>query len=236
MGSVNDPLVVLLIGLIGVVFFMLTSREHFMGLPDAVNVGGPDYANTKPGGAGQEIYSTTPNTCRPNKPSQEAGLCYQSCKPGFHGAVTMCVADSQNIGVGTPIGLEPCPNGFNTEGLICREPLTGGNCRTWWDGCASRLPGWMGGGCMGGAKTQCEPIRGGRLKGRLDNGGVCPGPGGGDDHVDRVDGLCYKKCPKELPVHIPGMPYLCYKGGPLTYDRGVGDIPALVRLFKSYYF
>jgi hypothetical protein len=46
--------------------------------------------------------------------------------------------------------------------------------------------------------------------------------------------LCYKKCPPDKPHHIPGLPYLCYKGGPLLYDRGVGSAPALFRLLGKY--
>lgn len=42
------------------------------------------------------------------------------------------------------------------------------------------------------------------------------------------DGLCYKKCPSNLPNRVPGMPYLCFKGTRgLSYGRGVGDVPPL---------
>jgi hypothetical protein len=37
-------------------------------------------------------------------------------------------------------------------------------------------------------------------------------------------------------VRIPGMPYLCYKGGPLSYGRGVGDVPSLLRVARTYTF
>lgn len=42
------------------------------------------------------------------------------------------------------------------------------------------------------------------------------------------DGLCYRRCPSNLPNRIPAMPYLCFKGTRgLTYGRGVGDIPPI---------
>jgi hypothetical protein len=137
----------------------------------------------------------------------------------------VCWAISENIGIGTVIGLEDCPEGWFTEGLICREPITGG-CTTYCDGNWD----WSAGGFC---KTRCEPLRGGRLKGRLDGGGKCPGPQGGD-YYDRVDGMCYKRCPEKLPKHMPGMPYLCYVGGDLAYGRGVGKIPKLIRVAGKY--
>jgi hypothetical protein len=57
---------------------------------------------------------------------------------------------------------------------------------------------------------------------------------GTNKHVERIDGLCYKKCPSDYPYHVPGMPYLCYKGGDLSYDRGGGLVPALYRFFGKY--
>lgn len=42
------------------------------------------------------------------------------------------------------------------------------------------------------------------------------------------DGLCYRRCPSNLPNRIPAMPYLCFKGTRgLSYGRGVGDIPPI---------
>lgn len=170
---------------------------------------------------GHELFNISifgEDTCKPGQ-EKDAGLCYTKCRDGYNGVGPVCWAKSENIGIGTPIGLEPCPNGWYTEGLICREPLGwNSRCVYWgfgnWTGCAN----------------------GGRLKGRLDGGGICPGPGGGDDHTDRIAGLCYRRCPKELPNRIPGMPYLCYKGGELAYGRGVGAIPQMLRLFGKYTF
>jgi hypothetical protein len=82
---------------------------------------------------------------------------------------------------------------------------------------------WTGGGC-----------RGGGIVGRLDHGGICPGPGG-DDHKDKIDGLCYKQCKNtKMPKHMPGMPYLCYAGGDLSYGRGVGVPPTILRVLGRY--
>ena len=48
------------------------------------------------------------------------------------------------------------------------------------------------------------------------------------DNRENVVGLCYRRCPKELPNRVPGMPYLCFKGTRgLSYGRGVGDVPPL---------
>lgn len=206
----------LLFVLIAVLLLMVKSREGFLGfLPDAVNVGGSDGLNTDVGGQGQEVYSATPHSCGPEIPDLNAGLCYQNCRSGYHGVGPVCWADSVNVGVGTPVGLEPCPDGWANDGLICREPI----------GCHSV------GDCFTKGRCGCW---GGRLKGRLDGGGVCPGPGGGNDHKEKKDGLCYVPCPKDLPVRMPGMPYLCYKGGDLSYGRGAGKVPPFVRIAGKY--
>ena len=177
---------------------------------------------------GTEIAGATPWTCRPDRDSLEDGLCYVPCKKGYTGFLTTCRADSMSVGVGTPVALEDCPAGWTNDGLTCREPLSGGGCRTWCDGNWD----WADGGFC---HTRCDPIRGGAVKGRLDGGGKCPGPGG-DEYTDKVDGLCYKTCPKDKPYRIPGMPYLCYAGGDLVYDRGAGTAPPLLSFFRKYYF
>jgi hypothetical protein len=176
---------------------------------------------------GQEIVNVSllgENTCKPGH-ELDAGLCYEKCRAGYHGVGPVCWADTVNIGIGTVVGLEDCPDGWFTEGLTCRQPLTGG--------CTTRCDGnwdWSAGGFC---KTRCEPIRGGRLKGRLDGGGKCPGPQGGDK-PDLAEGMCYGRCPTNLPKHVPAMPYLCYVGGDLSYGRGVGKIPKLIRVAGKY--
>jgi hypothetical protein len=185
---------------------------------------------------GSELVTWTPNSCPPGQ-EIDAGLCYQRCRNGYHGVGPVCWVDSYNRGIGVPILLEPCNNperkkrnlptlpsdvGWFTEGLICREPITGGGCNTHCDGNWS----WSDGGFC---HTHCDPIVGGRLVGRLNNGGICP-----DNKPDRNTGLCYSNCPKDKPNAIAGMPYLCYVGGDLSYGRGVGKIPSLARVINKY--
>jgi len=215
----------LLIGAIVVLILALFMRERF----------------NDPFGYGQELlninflpFGFKEDTCPPGW-ENDAGLCYPKCEAGYHGVGPACWANSVSIGVGTPIGLEPVPAGWINDGLTAREPITGGGCRTHCDGNWS----WSDGGFC---HTKCDPIVGGRVIGRLDHGGVCDGTApGGADHNEKIDGLCYKKCPADLPVHIPGMPYLCYKGGPLSKGRcNSGDkrlcpaVPTILRLANKY--
>jgi len=189
---------------------------------------------------GFPILNTYPNTCMATHPELHGLLCYKPCPSGRHRVGDVCWADTQENGVGTPIGLEPCPDGWNNWGLVCQNPIHCDPIDT------SHFP-WTGGGCHGG-----------ELVGRLDHGGVCPGPedAGGlpgfDDwykrwkaasakkartkkkcsepatahdgersceeqtliekavHTERIDGLCYKPCPSGM-THVPLMPYLCVK-------------------------
>jgi hypothetical protein len=225
---------------------------------------------------GQEVVSSAPNSCVGENGSLEGGLCYKHCRDGFHGFGVRCYANTYGIGIGTVVGLEPCPNGWNSTFLTCNEPIT-------WDNCGFKD---LFGTCWPKAS-------GGRIIGRLDNGGVCPGPQDfGDktirvddswvnayrrwkasyekpdpvkgpdgkmeslsealkqghktcediaiakegEHTEKIDGLCYRKCPADYPNHVPGMPYLCYKGGELSYHRGGGDIPPMFRLLGKYAF
>ena len=224
----------LLLALIVILFAVIKGREHF-----GLVVGTPDWVTTDTNtDQGFEIFSTTPNTCPPEKPELNAGLCYKRCKPGFHGNGPFCTADSVSVGVGRAVGLEPCPAGWSNDGLTCREPIRCEpvKCASGWD--------FFTKGCSGGS---CS---GGRIRGRLDGGGICDWPSDRGNlpdwlvdkskkewvatHPDKVDGLCYAKCPTNLPVRIPGMPYLCYKGGELTYGRGVGNIPSIVRIARRF--
>lgn len=238
----------LLIAFIVVLFAILKGREHF-GLVVGPDVGWVSTDTDTDKGA--EIFSTYPNTCPPNKPELDAGLCYTKCKAGYHGVGPVCWADTVDVGVGKPVGLNPCPAGWNNDGLICREPI--------YNDCSWK---WLG-VCWG-------KLRGGRLQGRLNpycpekrrkagNGydtsdqdclqdpknpssarypktrGVCEGPGAlSADHPEYVSGLCYKKCPADLPARVAGMPYLCYKGGELSYGRGVGVVPSILRVGRVW--
>ena len=244
----------LLLALIVVLFAMVKTKEHL-----ALRFGGNDgwFSTNSEGSGGFEVFNMTPHTCRPEKSDLDAGLCYTPCRAGFRGVGPVCWAISQNVGVGKAVGLEPCPKGWNNDGLICREPI---RCASGWD--------FFKYGCSGG-----------RLRGRLNGGGICDWPedrgqlpswlreekrnavvykGTNTEipadkldsvpaenretknilvatHPDRVDGLCYAKCPADKPERIAGMPYLCYKGGPLSYGRGVGDVPRLFAFANKRY-
>lgn len=219
----------LLIALIGVLFLVVKAKETFI-----LKIGDPrkdqDIVALERQKPGYRIFATTPDTCPPGY-EYDAGLCYPPCEPGFNGVGPVCWAQTQSVGVGVPVGLEPCPAGWSNDGLTCREPL-GWNSRCkrwslfgaeWWTGCAT----------------------GGRVRGRLNNGGICDWPSDRGNlpghlvdksdsknykatHPDKVDGLCYKKCPEDKPNRVPGMPYLCMKGNRLSYGRGVGKVPPLV--------
>lgn len=208
----------LLLVLIVSLFVFNKAREHF-GL--VVGTGSWGFTTDTDTSDGYEIFSTTPHTCPKNRPELDAGLCYERCREGYKGVGPVCWAITHSVGVGKPVGLEPCPDGWANDGLICREPI---RCATGWD--------FFRKGCSGG-----------RLRGRLNNGGVCDWPQDrrklpmwlrDGAHPERVDGLCYKKCPEDKPNRVAGMPYLCYKGGPLSYGRGVGRVPSIVRIGRVW--
>jgi hypothetical protein len=212
----------LLLVLIVLLFVFNKAREHF-GL--VVGKGDWGFTTDTDTNDGYEVFSTYPYTCPKNKPELDAGLCYERCRSGFRGVGPVCWAETQSVGVGVPIGLEPCPDRWVNDGLICREPIT--------NDCS-----WKGlfGECWG-------KLQGGKLKGRLDGGGICdwpqdrsklPGWLADGEHPERVDGLCYRKCPTDKKERVPGMPYLCYKGGPLSYGRGVGVVPGLFRIGRVW--
>ena len=133
------------------------------------------------------------STCDPSQ--EKSGLiCYPKCKTGMNGVGPVCWANLQDVGIGTPVQLEDCPANWHAEGLICREPIS----------CAQGLD-FFKHGCSGG-----------RLRGRLDGGGTCP------SDREKIDGLCYKRCPAGMS-HVPGMPYLCRANGvPVSEGRGAG--------------
>ncbi len=241
----------LLIPLIVVFFFVVKTREHLSvridpkalvpvkenpddTVPTSWDNNRTFYTGDPNATKGTQVVGLYPDSCPPGK-EYEAGLCYERCKPGYIPFATTCRAESVSVGVGKPVGLEPCPAGWTNDGLICREPLR-------WDSCKSKFFGL----CVGG-------LRGGRLQGRLNGGGICDWPQDRGNlpgwlvdksdrknykatHPDKVDGLCYKKCPKEFPVRMAGFPYLCYRGGPILYDRGVGKIPCTLRAFDKCLF
>jgi hypothetical protein len=223
----------LLLAFAVVLFALVKGREHFgLVVGTSADLEGtpgmkgyiPTYTTDTKTEKGTELLSTYPNTCPPDKTDLDAALCYPKCKPGFHGVGPVCWADTQNVGVGIPIGLNPCPDGWSNDGLICREPI--------WNDCSWRALGV----CWG-------RLRGGKLLGRLNNFcpapfrkagngydtgdgdcvwptdvtvfpkfmrqyairkrgqqypktmGICSGPGSlSPDHIEYVAGLCYKPC------------------------------------------
>lgn len=179
---------------------------------------------------GQHVVGTWPDSCGEGKEYQ-GGLCYDRCKPGYNGILDRCWNDFI-VRAPKPIGLRPCPHGWTNDGLTCREPLR-------WDSC--KFKGLFG-ECWGG-------LRGGRVEGRLNGGGICDWPqdrGNLPDwlvdksdpknykatHPVRIGGLCYKECPKSHPHTKPAAIGACYADdGPISYSRGVGKIPCTLRLF-----
>lgn len=236
----------LLIPLIAVLFVVVKAREHFVlrvdpkavipvkqtpddTIPTSWDNGKTLYTTDPNATKGTHILGTYPDSC-PDGKDNEAGLCYDRCRPGYIGFATTCRAESTSVGVGKPVGLEPCPAGWINDGLVCREPLK-------WNSCKFR---GLFNECWGG-------LEGGRSTGRLNGGGICDWPADRGNlpdwlvdksdpkhykatHPDKVDGLCYAKCPPNYPVRMAGFPYLCYKGGPILYDRGVGKIPCTLRV------
>lgn len=210
----------LLIALIAILYATVKAKETFV-----LKIGNPmkdqEIVSLEQQAPGYRVFAITPDTC-PSGFEIDGGLCYPPCDAGFTGKGPVCWADTVNIGVGKPVGLEPCPPGWSNDGLTCREPIR----------CAS---GW---------KFFTEGCSGGRVRGRLNGGGICDYPSNRGElpswlvdktdpknykatHPDRVDGMCYKRCPADKPNHVPGMPYLCMKGNRLSYGRGVGKVPPL---------
>lgn len=152
---------------------------------------------------GTRLFGFTPDTCPANKPELDAGLCYEQCEVGYHGVGPVCWADTFNRGIGRVMQLLNCTDsgypGWTDTGLLCNEPI---QCGKGWE--------FFTKGCWGGRiKTK-----------RL----TCSGY---PEHKDEVAALCYKTCPEGMR-HVPGMPYLCFKGTRgLSYGRGVGDVPPL---------
>jgi hypothetical protein len=200
----------LLLVLVVILFLGLRYRETFV-----VKYGNPfndeDILSFEPNAKGKRLFGITPDTCPANKSELDAGLCYEACEDGYHGVGPVCWANTVNVGIGKVMELKSCYDSghryddgtaWNDWGLLCQKQLK-------WDSCAWRSIF----GCVGG-------LTGGDLRAKQL---TC------DNYGDRetVDALCYKKCPEGMR-HVPGMPYLCFKGSRgLSYGRGVGDVPPL---------
>lgn len=153
---------------------------------------------------GKRLVATWPdNTCPAAKSDFDAGLCYEPCETGYHGVGPVCWADTVNIGIGKVMNLRSCAAsgyaGWTDTGLLCNEPI---QCGEGWE--------FFTKGCWGG-RVRTKQL-------------ACDSK----EYPDEVAALCYKKCPADKPQHVPGMPYLCFKGSRgLSYGRGVGDVPPL---------
>jgi hypothetical protein len=119
---------------------------------------------------------------------------------------------------------EPCDEGYHGVGPVCWADSENVGIGTipgleWYQ---EEVTSWGSIGCTGGRpfrfKGYSDCYRYKMWKARQ----VCY------DGRENKDGLCYRKCPKNLPDRIPGMPYLCAKlSRGLSYGRGVGSVPPL---------
>jgi hypothetical protein len=134
------------------------------------------------------------------------GMCYR-CPPGYYkSSPGLCQV---KLKTDSPGKMSKCPDGFTDSGLFCNvktrnigigKPMktSGGACHG--GGCHTSCP-------HGLCKTHCDPIHCDPI--RTD----CP------SGTDKIDGLCYSKCNAD-EFHVPGMPYLCRKGGgPLVQEK-----------------
>lgn len=181
----------------------LKARETFV-----VKYGNPfndeDLISFDANAKGKRLFGITPDTCPADKPEYDAGLCYQDCEIGYNGVGPVCWAETKNIGIGKVMKLLNCPEsgypGWTDTGLLCNEPI---QCGKGWE--------FFTKGCWGGR------IRTKRL--------TCDKY---PEHKDQIAALCYRRCPPDKPRHVPGMPYLCFKGTRgLSYGRGVGTVPPI---------
>ena len=150
-----------------------------------------------------------------------------------------------------------CPKDWHDDGLTCRSPITWDNCGykdllgTCWPKASGGQVELKQAICPGPqdfsgdymteysqwkrANAKGEPKAGETLvEANAANDKTCADVDRTNDkHWDNIDGLCYKSCPAGMQ-HVPAMPYLCFKGGELSYDRGGGRVPPAFRLLKKY--
>lgn len=199
----------ILIALIAILYGIVRMKETFV-----LKYGNPfndeDVVSTDPNAKGTRLFGITPDTCPCEKPEYDAGLCYERCEQGYHGVGPVCWADTADIGVGRVMLPESCEEsgmgGWTDTGLLCSR---------WNSKCVYWDWGLLGGYWTGCAETGAKRLSCKRYDGKF---------------PDQIAGLCYRKCPPELPNHVPGMPYLCFKGTRgLSYGRGVGDVPSIIK-------
>jgi hypothetical protein len=125
---------------------------------------------------------------------------------------------------------DKCTHGYGGVGPVCwKETIdTGTGSPVELEPCPK---GWNNWGlvCQKPLKFYWFGVSGGNIWGRLNNGGICP------KTKVKIAGLCYAKCPKEWPYRLPWpIAQRCAKvGGALSYGRGVGRIPAILRIFDK---
>ncbi len=229
----------LLLVAIFVAFILLKRRETFV-LKYGNPFDGEDLLSFDPGAKGTRLFSTTPDTCPLDRPVLDAGLCYEECDEGYHGIGPVCWASTENIGPGALAEAKSCDEMKTNPddwvgidmGLHCWNPpkcetkcdstwdwSSGGFCKTKCSGGQTRLKGYK---CPGRAAAWTMFLT--NVLGAITGGGS----GNIDEYTDLVASMCYRKCPKDKPNRIRGMPYLCTKGSRgLSYGRGAGTVPPL---------
>jgi hypothetical protein len=135
-----------------------------------------------------------------------------------------CWIDAEQISATTKSAKKgDCDPGQRDDGVSCWEDL---KCNTYWDPCASRSPGWLGGGCVGGAKTECKGC--GCIKKTLfqrqycDEGETMVGTPGGNMCKENCKtgyseigvGLCGPQGKANIPVTKEATKGICMRGLP----------------------
>ena len=197
---------------------------------------------------GQQLSGELCYDSCPNGYTNVAGVCWPGCS-GLHDYGAGCDQPSYGNGVGYIPIYNDCKDGsYDVAGTCwkhnyklswgavnCNGPKNNEtfwdhqtpNCNTYWDGCCSHAPWWLGGGCIGCPRTNCTMINHHDHIGWndcystdfpyvytniSDRGTHC----NGDDQ--NIAGLCYKKCSSGYHYHGSN---ICVKDCPPgTTDTG----------------
>lgn len=152
------------------------------------------------------------HTC-PEGQEKQGLLCYEPCKPGYDAVLDRCWARIQhmtNVGrIPDKVGCDVYKNreGWDNsrdDGTSCWEDL-----RTWTTGDWKKAV-WESG------HQEFHSAGCGCIKKALWERNECR------SDEDRIDGLCYPKCPAGMS-HPPGLPYDCRTDGDISYYRGSGQ-------------
>ena len=163
-----------------------------------------------------ETVVGTPMSECPAGTERNGALCYPTCKAGYNEVLDRCWANITKVNtVGRMPDKRLCAVGEHDDGTSCHR-VTGracaDDCSKGWDTCRRR---GAFGECVGGCRESCSPVLGG-ITTTLFQRQTC----GADE--DKIDGLCYKKCPAGME-HVPGAPYDCRTVGDISYSRGSGE-------------